>query len=297
MKIDSALTLKKDFDKGIDVSIREAKKIFSESELINKLLAEPKQNPRTFVGLRAYEWRLLELSEIPYTYTLDKVKKWLKMLIEKSYIEEGFSLTGDKDGLLSCHNSMITTILMKMNYDNKDLIDSGINWIIKYQNTNRGENCKWTGKNLHTKYGGCMKKTPCFYGIVKSMITLTEYKKRFDVSKGIKNKSSQGLEYILNHEVYKKHSTGEPIESSIINNFYPYTYRTNIIEILSLLKANDLLGDERCNDAIEVLRQKRRDDGFWQADTSYMKTAWVDFDKPKEPGQWISYVINNIINE
>lgn len=297
MKIDPALTLKKEFDQGTDISIKEAKKALNESDLINKLLVEPKQKPSTFVGLRAYEWRLLELSEIPYTYTIDKVKKWLKMLIGKSYIEEGFSLTGDKDGLLSCHNSMITTILTKMNYDDKDLIDAGINWIIKYQSTNRGEECAWAGKDLFSKYGGCMKKTPCFYGVVKSMITLTEYKKRFDVSKEILNKLGQGLEYILAHKVYKKLSTGEPIESSIIENFYPYTYKSNIIEILSLLKANDLLGDERCNDAIDVLRQKRRDDGFWQADTSYMKTAWVDFDKPKKSGQWISYVISSILEE
>ncbi|MTI61222.1 MAG: hypothetical protein FH762_14810 [Firmicutes bacterium] len=297
MKIDPALTLKKDFDQGKNVSIKKVRKILNESELINKLLAEPKQKPRTFVGLRAYEWRLLELSEIPYTYTLNKVKRWLNMLIEKSYIKEGFSLTGDKDGLLSCHNSMITTILIKMNYDDKDLIDAGISWIIKYQSTSRGEECRWTGKNLFTKYGGCMKKTPCFYGVVKSMITLTEYKKRFDVSKEVQNKLNQGLEYILDHKVYKKLSTGEPIESSIIKNFYPYTYRSNIIEILSLLKANDLLDDERCNDAMDVLRQKRRDDGFWQADTSYMKTAWVDFDTPQKPGQWISYVIKDILNE
>ncbi|AZO94954.1 hypothetical protein [Halocella sp. SP3-1] len=297
MKIDPALTLKKDFDQGKNVSIKKVKKILNESELINKLLAEPKQKPRTFVGLRAYEWRLLELSEIPYTYTLNKVKRWLNMLIEKSYIKEGFSLTGDKDGLLSCHNSMITSILMKMNYDDKDLIDAGISWIIKYQSTSRGEECRWTGKNLFTKYGGCMKKTPCFYGVVKSMITLTEYKKRFDVSKEVQNKLNQGLEYILDHKVYKKLSTGEPIESSIIKNFYPYTYRSNIIEILSLLKANDLLDDERCNDAMDVLRQKRRDDGFWQADISYMKTAWVDFDTPQKPGQWISYVIKDILNE
>ncbi|MFA5479184.1 MAG: hypothetical protein WC002_10240 [Candidatus Muiribacteriota bacterium] len=294
---DPALTLKKEFDQGTDISIQKVKKIFTESELINRLLTDPKQKSDNFVGLRTYEWRLLELSEIPYTYTLDKVKKWLKMLIEKSYIKEGFSLTGDKDGVLSCHNSMITTILMKMNYDNRELIEVGINWILKYQSVNRGEECEWKGKNLFTKYGGCMKKTPCFYGVVKSMITLTEYKKRFKTSEEIQNKLNQGLEYILDHKVYKKLSTGEPIEDSIILNFYPYTYKSNIIEILSLLKANDLLRDDRCNDAIDILRKKIRDDGFWQADTAYMKTSWVDFDIPSKPGQWISYVINNLLNE
>lgn len=296
MITDPALILKKEFDEGKDLSIKKAQKLLNESKLINRLLTEPKQKPRNFTGLRAYEWRLLELSEIPYTYSLDKVKRWLNMLIEKSYIKEGFSLTGDKDGLLSCHNSMITTILIKMNYEDKDLIDAGINWIIRYQSSNRGEKCNWTGRDLLTKYGGCMKKTPCFYGVVKSMITLSEYNKKYEASQEIQNKLSKGLEYILEHNVYKKLSTEEPIESSIIKNFYPYTYRTNIIEILSLLKANDLLGDERCNDAKDILRKKRRDDEFWQADTSYMKTAWVDFDKPQKPGQWISYVINNLLN-
>lgn len=125
MQIDPALTLKKEFDRGAEFSMEEAQKVLKKSGLVNKLVTKPKQRPVTFVGLRAYEWRLLELSEIPSTYTLDTVKEWLAMLIERTYIKEGFSLTGDKDGLLSCHNSMITTILLKMNYDDRDLIDAG----------------------------------------------------------------------------------------------------------------------------------------------------------------------------
>lgn len=294
---DSALTLKKAYEKDANASIKEAKEMLNQSKLISKLLADPKQKPNTFVGLRAHEWRLLELSEIPFTHTLEKVQKWLELLIDKSSISKGFSLTGDKDGLLACHNAMITTILMKMEYNDKDVIDTGINWILDYQSVERGKECKWIGADLFTKWGGCMRKTPCFYGVAKSMIALTEYKKRFGSSKKLDNKLSQGLEYILKHRVFKKLSTGKSIEPSIIENFYPYPYKTNIIETLSLLKANGLLGDERCNEARGILKQKQRPDGFWQADTSYMKTAWVDFDKPKKPGPWISYVINGLVGD
>ena len=140
-----------------------------------------------------------------------------------------------------------------------------------------------------------MKKTPCFYGVVKSMIALTEYKNRFGGNKKLENKLDQGLEYILKHKVFKRLSTGEPIEPSMVKNFYPYPYKTNIIETLSLLKVNGLLGDKRCSEAIGLLKKKQRPDGFWQADTSYMKTAWVDFDKPKKPGLWISYVISGLV--
>jgi len=58
--------------------------------------------------------------------------------------------------------------------------------------------------------------------------------------------------------------TDQPIEDSIILNFYQTS--------------------ERCNDAIQILKKKQRSDGLWQADTSYMKSAWIDFDIPKKPG-------------
>ena len=44
-----------------------------------------------------------------------------------------------------------------------------------------------------------------------------------------------------------------------------------------------------CIEAIKILMEKQRPDGFWQADTPYMKSAWTDFDIPKTPGPWIGY--------
>ena len=292
---DSALSLKKSHDKGEDIAIEEAQKMLEQSELIKKLLEPPKRPQTTFVGVRALEWRLLELSEIPFTNTLEQVQKWIDLLVEKSYIKEGFALEGTKDHTLACHNALITIILLRMGYEDKEKIDAGIDWILKYQSVERGKECTWPGKDLYTRFGGCMKKIPCYYGVVKSMITLTEYKKRYGGTKEIDNKLNQGLDYILQHRVYKKLSTDKPIEDSIILNFYPYTYRSNIIEILSLLKANGLLEDDRCQDAIKILKDKQRPDGFWQADISYMKSAWIDFDILKKSGPWISYIISGLV--
>lgn len=100
------------------------------------------------------------------------------------------------------------------------------------------------------------------------MIALTEYKKHFGNSPKIDNKLKQGLEYILKHNAFKKLSTGEPIENSIIKNFYPYSYKSNLIEIINLLKKNNLQNDIRCQEAIKILKQKRQKDGFWQSEIS-----------------------------
>jgi len=294
MDQDSALTLKIAYDKGNKVTINNAENMLESSELVSKLLTNPKQKPHTFVGLRALEWRLLELSEIPFTHTLERVQNWLELLVNRTSLSEGFSLTGEGNGLLGCHNAIITNILMRMEYDDREKIEAGVNWILDYQSVERGTECKWSGADLFTKWGGCMKKTPCFHGVVKSMKALTEYKERFGGSKKLDEKLNSGLEYILTHRVFKKLSEDKPIEPSIIENFYPYPYKTNIIETLLLLKVNGHLSDKRCNEAVDILKRKRRPDGFWQADTSFMKTAWVDFDEPKKPGLWISYIISGL---
>jgi hypothetical protein len=127
------------------------------------------------------------------------------------------------------------------------------------------------------------------------MNALSEYNKRYGSSKGLINKLNNGLQYILDHRVYKRLSDDQLIEDSIILNFYPYTYKSNLIEILTLLKDNNLMRDKKCNDAIAILKKKQRSDGFWQADTSYMKSGWIDFDIPKKSGPWITYIISKLL--
>ena len=52
-----------------------------------------------------------------------------------------------------------------------------------------------------------------------------------------------------------------------------------------------------CNYPKKLLKKKQRPDGFWQADTSYMKSAWIDFDIPKKPGLWISNIISGLLDK
>ena len=151
MKEDTALMLKKAYDAGDKKSIKEAKKILESSKLVGKLLMDPKQRLQTFVGLRAIEWRLIELCEIPYMYTSEKVQRWLEILVNRTSIPEGFSLTGDKNGLLACHNAMITNILLRMEFDDTDNVEAGINWIVEYQNVERGIESNSDGDDLFTK--------------------------------------------------------------------------------------------------------------------------------------------------
>ena len=294
MREDTALSLKKIVDNGETLSEQQAKDMLNQSDLIGKLLTPPKRKPDTFVGVRAYEWRLLELSEIPFVDKLTQVQEWVDLLLEKTFIGDAFSLTGNRTGVLACHNAMISTILLKVSPKKKEHIDAGIRWILEYQQVERNQACRWDGGDLYTKYGGCMKAVPCFYGVVKSMIALTAYKRVFGPSDSLHDKLKNGLDYILKHKLFQRLSSNKPIEPSIIQNFYPYTYKTNVIELLSLMKDNDLLEHDHCQEALNLLKDKQQTDGFWQADLFFMKSAWIPFDPPGERGEWITHVVKRL---
>jgi len=40
-----------------------------------------------------------------------------------------------------------------MDYDDKEKIDAGINWILAYQSVERDKECTWPSKDLYTSLG------------------------------------------------------------------------------------------------------------------------------------------------
>jgi hypothetical protein len=288
---DSALLLKYKYDHKEISDFNHAKKLLNDSNLLKKLLSD--FDP-TVLNLH---WRLTQLSEIPFTGKIEKVQRWLSKLTKMTYTGEGFSLTGKNDYILSCYNGMITTLLIRFGSEYVDKILKGIDWILKYQNFERNLDCKWNGSAIK-KYGGCLKATPCYIGLVKSLIALSSFKNSplYKKDPVLEEKLAGGLEYILNQEVYKRKSNGKPITNYIDKITYPFYYKTNIIEILHLLKENHKLKDVDCKPAIDLLYKKRKKDGYWKSINTYKSGIWIPFCESKKPDLWTTYIIESILN-
>lgn len=292
MEMDKALELKIKFENNEIKRFCEAEPYLNDSDLYKRLLTD-----FDFSVLNLL-WRLTQLSEIPFSNNNPIVAEWIDKLINNTFTGEGFSLNGENDYLLACYNGMITSVLIKLNYPDKGKINKGISWIKKYQNVKRGEICNWEGTGLK-KYGGCMKKTPCYIGLVKSMIALSDFKHSsdYEIDNDLEIKLSNGLDYILNQNVFLRISDNKPITKEITKLTYPFTWRTNIIEILRLLKDNQLLNDKSCSIAQDYLKSKRKKDGSWWIQTSNImrNKSWISFDKSRERGFWISNEIEKLV--
>ncbi len=288
--MDSALILKQKFDSGEIKDFEQAQELLKDSQVVKELLTDFDFDIINLLN------RLSEFTEIPFANKIGKVQGWLRKLAEVSCCEDGFSITGQSDDILSCYNSMITSILIRMNFQDPERILRGVDWILNYQNIERNQENKWKGSRA-LKYGGCMKETPCYIGVVKATIALSDYKNHpnYIPNKQLEAKLNSGLEYILNHQLFKRKSSGEPITKYITKFSYPFSYKTNVVEIMRLLKANSLETDPRCSSAKEYLLKKKDKNGFWKVNSMYLPKFWVYFDKPKEAAYWISYEIEKVL--
>lgn len=288
--MDTALKLKIEFDRGNIKTFGQAKEKLSRSEVLRELSRNPGNDVLNIMN------NLIQLAEIPFTKDIPEVQERISKMVRLGFCNDGFSYSGKSDDILSCYNSMITSLLIYYGFDKQEYIKAGIEWILKYQNFERGMENMWNGSSV-LKYGGCMKKTPCYIGVVKAVKALSDYKHSsiYQSDNKVEDKLAQGLEYILSHNLYHKKSKDKPITGYITKLTYPFSYKTNIIELLHLMKDNGLIDDPRCSDAKQLLLKKRKKGTYWSANRIYSPKGWIDFDNPGEPGEWISYKIEKVL--
>ncbi|MCO7127335.1 hypothetical protein NIE88_16315 [Sporolactobacillus shoreicorticis] len=120
------------------------------------------------------------------------------------------------------------------------------------------------------------------------MKALSKFQSIYGVRTQVQQKMEQGTDYILKHRIYKHEHSEERLNDDMVKMFYPYPYRTNILEILGLLKQQNQLDDPRAKDAIGFIQSKRNRDYLFSAEKIFMQASWVPFDKIKKTGEWIT---------
>lgn len=76
----------------------------------------------------------------------------------------------------------------------------------------------------------------------------------------------RGVELLLEHRLFRKHGTGEPIHGSWIKLHYPAYWHYDILHALHVLRQMGLVADPRASDALDIVAKRRRPDGRWTAD-------------------------------
>ena len=94
------------------------------------------------------------------------------------------------------------------------------------------------------------------------------------------------IEFILAHRLYKSDRTGEVIDKRMLLLSYPTRWYYDILRGLDHFQAAGISDDPRMQDALEVLKKKRRKDGKWPVQGKHPGRVHFEMENSREPSRW-----------
>ena len=97
---------------------------------------------------------------------------------------------------------------------------------------------------------------------------------------------SLALEFILEHRLFRSHTTGAIADPRFLQFTYPWHWHYTALRGLDYLRFTPAIGDERANDALGWLRAGRKPNGRWPLQARIPGTLLVEMEKPGSESRW-----------
>jgi hypothetical protein len=122
---------------------------------------------------------------------------------------------------------------------------------------------------------------------------LLEYERATGGTPASRAARASGEEYLLERNLFRRLSTGEPADDRFLRFLHPNRWRYDVLRALDYFRsAAALTGaapDPRLGEALEHVRSRRGDDGTWPLDWRLPGRVWFEVDDGEgEPSRWVT---------
>lgn len=285
--MDCALEVRIKLDEG--VAIDEPIVYLDQSEIVKKYheLTDLKPLGRIFA--------LVGLAEIPYAEHLQITQKLITYTNENLATSEGFAFTGKLTEIVPCYNALLLEAYCRLGLGKSSEAQNALNWIKHYQVFDRKQMTTWPHKGI-CKFGGCMKNVPCYIGIGKTLRALLTYQEKVDsTDDNVNEMIRRGVDYMLQHKMYRRLSNDQPISPHITESMFPQSYVLSLTDLVYILQKSHSSNDPRAKDLLRLIEEKRTKTGGWKADYIYKYAGYLPFENRRKDSDWLNYLYASII--
>ena len=132
-----------------------------------------------------------------------------------------------------------------------------------------------------------------FASTINVLEGLLEYERSAGGTAESRRARKSGEEYLLQRNLFRRLSTGEPADEQFLSFVYPSRWRYDVLRALDYFRsAAALTGaapDPRLGDAVGHLRARRLEDGTWPLDWSAPGRVWFEVDDGAgKPSRWVT---------
>lgn len=237
---------------------------------------------------------LIGLAEIPYAEKLPITQELLAFVNQNLSTSEGFSFTGKLEEIVPCYNAMLFEAYCRLGLGKSSEAQNALQWIKQYQVFDRQQKTTWPHKGI-CKFGGCMMRVPCYIGIGKTMRALLTYQEKVDPhDEKVNALIEQGVDYMLQHNLYQRLSTGQPISPHITESMFPQSYVLSLTDLVYIIEKSQYTTDPRAHNLLQLIHQKKTKTGGWKIDYIYKYAGYLPFENRRKDSEWITYLYSPI---
>jgi hypothetical protein len=188
----------------------------------------------------------------------------------------------------SCLTGNMAAALTRIGYGDDERVRKALNWLVKVQNKDGGWLCPYWKAHVNDKHG-------CFYGTISPLEAFSELKKE-NFTEEMKETIEKGAEFLLMHYLFKAdHHDYRVISQSWLKLGFPWFYGYNILRGLDVLTKLGYLEDERLNGAVEILLQKRQNNGTWILENAPIGRMQTNIEAKGRPSKWITLIALRVL--
>jgi hypothetical protein len=176
----------------------------------------------------------------------------------------------------TCVTGMVLSILAHFHYPDTRL-ETIVSHLLDQQMADGGWNCQ--------SYNGAAHSS--FHTTISVLEGLQAYELAFaQEAATVRESQARGRQFLLEHRLYRSHRTGQVVSPAMTRFPFPPRWQYDVLRSMDYFQSVDAPHDERLQDAIALLLNKRKADGRWPAYRGPSGRIFFELEKAGQPGRW-----------
>ncbi|TFG80513.1 MAG: hypothetical protein E4H20_10980 [Spirochaetales bacterium] len=175
-----------------------------------------------------------------------------------------------------CINGMIISICSWFRLDG-DSLQPLVDYLLDMKMADGGWNCAYPSGPHHSSLHTTIAVIEGLAAFIESGVTYRQ--------PAIRDAIAGGIEFILEHRLFRSDHTGEVIRDEFFKFPFPVRWKYDILRCLDLFRRIGVPYDERMRDALDRIEASRRPNGRWKAASQPGATYFVQ-EKNGSDGRW-----------
>jgi hypothetical protein len=306
-----------------DPQVVAARRAIPESPVVKKIMERQKpegywESPGSpyLPKYKSSYWQIMVLGRLGMDRTNERVKKACEHILRFQHEEGGFvsqtRITASKEykwllqkgrrllpfeewasslifeQQISCLTGNIVAALLRLGYEGDPRLNRALDWLIRIQHPDGGWQCPYWRAHIKDRHS-------CFHGTICALEGLSELREE-RLTREMRDTIERAAEFLLMHRLYKADHHGYVvINQSWLKLDFPWFWGYNVLRGLDVLTKLGYVKDERMENAVEFLLQKRQEDGTWILENSPVGRMQANIERKGEPSKWITLIAMRIM--